>query len=137
MPPVNRVIGMKRLTHDFQQQRAEFGSYLKDLQKKRWKRQKEAAAELNISPEQFSDILRGKRLAPDHLLIRLAEKCDVPLEEILMRKYWPQLPLLTGIVEPAELPRDLMKELDPQEVEEVTRYAAFLLLRRRAEQVKR
>lgn len=128
---------MKRLNTNFQQRRAEFGSYLKDLIKKRWKWQKEAAADLDIHPEQLSDIVRGKRPAPDHLLIRLAEKCDVPLEEILMRKYWPQLPLLTGIVEPAELPRDLIKELDPQELEEVTRYAAFLLLRRRAERVER
>jgi len=75
-------------------------------------------------------IERGKRKAPDELLIQLAKKYQVPLEEILLNKYWPQLPLLTGIMKPAELIRDIQKELHPEDMQEVTRYIAFLLLRR-------
>lgn len=113
-----------------QQQRSQFGSYLKEMIKRRWKRQKEAAVELDISEEKLSYILRGKRTAPDSLLISLSEKCSVPLEEMLRKKHWPQLFLLTGIVEPAELTKNLVEELEEKELEELTRYAAFLLLRR-------
>ncbi|GAI95143.1 unnamed protein product, partial [marine sediment metagenome] len=72
----------------------------------------------------------GRRRAPDKLLIQLAKKYRVPLEELLRKKYWPQLPLLTGIMHPDELLTDLQKDLYPKEIEEVKRYMAFLLLRR-------
>jgi len=112
------------------QRRAKFGSYLKDLLKKQWRKQKEAAAELGISEEKLSHIVTGKRPAPDHILIMITEKCEVPLEELLRKKYSPQLPLLDGVMQPAELMRDLQKDLHPEDVEELTRYIAFLLLRR-------
>lgn len=117
---------------DFEQPRTKFGSYLKDLLKRRWGKQKNAAAELGVSEQQLSQYVNGKRTTPDNLLTRLAEECNVPLEEIMIRKYWPQLHFLTGIIAPAELVGDLRKELLPTEKEELTRYAAFLLLRRHA-----
>jgi len=123
---------MSQRSTNFEQQRDEFGNYLRKLLKRRWKKQKDAAGELGVSEEQLSQYVNGKRTAPVDLLERLAEKCDVPLEVILREKYWPQLHFLTGIVQPAELARDLAEELLPEEKVELTRYAAFLLLRRHA-----
>lgn len=111
-------------------QRGEFGGYLRGLIKKHWKRQKEAATDLGISAETLSHILSGRNTVPDNLLIIVSEKCGIPLEEILRMKYWPQLLLLTGIVDPKELTKNIVEELDEQELVELTRYAAFLLLRR-------
>ena len=111
-------------------QRREFGGYLRSQIKKHWKRQKEAATDLGISAETLSYILSGRNIAPDDLLIIVSEKCGIPLEEILRIKYWPQLLLLTGIVDPKELTKNIVEELDEQELVELTRYAAFLLLRR-------
>ena len=115
-----------------QQQQTDFGFYLKDLRKHRGLKQKQVARELGLKPECLSMIESGRRRAPDELLIQLAKKYRVPLEELLRRKYWPQLLLLTGIINPTELVTDLRKDLHPEEVEEVTRYIAFLLLRRAA-----
>lgn len=112
------------------EQQNTFGRYLKDLRKKKWPKQKDAADALGMKPETLSRIEHGKIRAPDELLVWLSQQCEVPLEEILMKKYWPQLPLLTGIMKPTELITDLTKELLPKEQEEVIRYAAFLLLRR-------
>lgn len=91
-----------------------------------------AALELGISAETLSYILRGKRQAPDELLTKISEKCNVPLEDILTRKYWPQMLLLSGIIEPSKITKNLLEELDPPELEEITRYAAMLLLKRYA-----
>ncbi len=113
-----------------QQQQTAFGLYLKVLRKRRRLKQKNVASELGIKPESLSMIERGKRKAPDELLLRLTEKYQVPLEELLLNKYWPQLPLLTGIMRPSKLVKDLQKELHPEDMQEVTRYIAFLLLRR-------
>lgn len=121
---------MSKRKNSSQQRQEKFGEYLRGLVKQRWHWQKEAADELGISEEILSRIINGKNFAPDKLLIILSEKCNVPLEEILRRKYWPQLFLLTGIIEPTELTTDLVDELNDVELEELTRYAAFLLLRR-------
>ncbi len=120
-----------KANHHQREQRIKFGSYLRSLLKQHWKKQKEAAADLGLSEEKLSFILRGRRTAPDNLLTIVSEKCGVPLEEILMRKHWPQLLLITGIVDPEELTRNIVEELDGQELAELTRYAAFLLLKRR------
>jgi len=122
--PLSRVVTMN------EHQQTAFGPYLKKLRQRRRLKQKNVASELRIKPESLSMIERGKRKAPDELLIQLAEKYQVPLEEVLLNKYWPQLPLLTGIMKPAELIRDIQKELHPEDMQEVTRYIAFLLLRR-------
>ena len=113
-----------------ERQKTAFGLYPKELRERRRLKQKNVASELGIKPETLSMIERGKRKTPDELLIQLAKKYQVPLEEVLLSKYWPQLPLLTGIMKPAELVRDLQKELYPEDMQEVTRYIAFLLLRR-------
>ncbi len=113
-------------------QQTAFGLYLKELRECRRLKQKNVASEVRIKPEVLSMIERGKRKAPDELLIQLAEKYQVPLEEVLLNKYWPQLPLLTGIMKPAQLVADLQKQLHPEDMQEVTQYIAFLLLRRTA-----
>lgn len=113
-----------------EQHQAEFGYYLRELRRHRGLKQKQVASDLGIKPETLCAIEKGKRSAPDEQLACLAQKYGVPLEEILRRKYWPQLRLLTGIMTPAELMEDLTKRLLPDEQEEVTRYAAFLLLKR-------
>ena len=107
-----------------------FGLYLKELRKRQKLKQKNVASELGIKQETLSRIEHGRRKSADELLIQLAKKYQVPFEEVLLNKYLPQLPLLTGIMKPAELVRDLQKELRPQDMQEVTRYIAFLLLRR-------
>lgn len=122
---------MSQQSTDFgYERRAEFGRYLEGLRKHQRLTQKKAAEQLGISPGRLSYIESGNRPVPDELLVRLAEEYHVPLEEILRRKYWPQLPLLTGIMHPDELLTDLQKDLHPEEIEELKRYMAFLLLRR-------
>lgn len=110
-----------------------FGRYLRDLRERVRPplTQKQVADEFHIN---LSDIERGERSASVELLIKLAKKYNVPVEDILERKYSPQLPLLTGIMRPTEVTEDLLKEIRPEEMqqieEEVKRYTAFLLLRR-------
>lgn len=113
-----------------QDRQAKFGFYLKGLRRRRGLKQKEVAGELGMKPESLSMIEKGSRRAPDQLLVELAEKYRVPLEELLRQKYWPQLPLLDGIMHPAELVKDLQQDLHPEDMEEVTSYIAFLLLKR-------
>jgi transcriptional regulator with XRE-family HTH domain len=127
---------MKQQSADFgQERRIKFGGYLRKLRGRR--KQKDVAPKLGLKPEQLSMIERGKRAATEQQLIMLAVGYNVPLEQILREKYWPQLSLLTGIIKPAELARDLISELDSKDQEEVTRYAAFLLLKRSAEALQR
>jgi len=122
---------MNQRSTDFgQQRRAEFGLCLKALRKKRGFTQEKVASDLGISAGELCLIEKGGRRAGDQLLVELAEKYCVPLEELLRKKYWPQLPLLTGIIEPAERIGDLQKDLHPEDVAEVRRYTAFLRLRR-------
>ena len=110
------------------QRQVDFGRYLRELREHRTNlTQKQVADDLHIN---LCDIEKGGRPASVDLLLRLAEKYHVPLEELLREKYRPQLPLLDGIIKPGELVRDLQKELHPEDSEELIRYAAFLLLRR-------
>lgn len=91
-------------------------------------------------PEGYlSQIETGNKPIPEIALLNVPAVYRVPAEEVLRRAYWPQLPLslLTAIMEPNELPKgiedyleDLEKELEETEKRELTRYAAFLLLRR-------
>lgn len=126
---------MSRQSTNFEKKRqAQFGSYLRDLRKRRDLKQYKVAEQFSVN---LSAIEKGDRPAPDRLLIELAEKYGEPLEELLRHKYWPQLPLLTAIMEPTELPKeieDYLKELEEElgkdDKKELTRYAAFLLLRR-------
>lgn len=115
---------------NFAQQRVKFGLYLRELRKEKRLTQKKVEDDLGIKHGRLSLIESGSRPISDQLLVRLADKYGVPLEELLRNKYWPQLPLLTGIMKPAELVMDLQKDLHPEDMEEVTRYIAFLLLRR-------
>lgn len=122
---------MERRGTDFGQQRqAEFGLYLRALREQRHLKQKDVASDLGISAAELCSIEKGYRRAGDQLLVELAEKYREPLEELLRRKYWPQLPLLTGIIEPTEHVTNLRKKLRPEDMQEVRRYIAFLLLRR-------
>jgi transcriptional regulator with XRE-family HTH domain len=109
------------------QRRVEFGHYLRELRERRVLQQKEVARELHIN---LCDIEKGGRSVSVAVLIRLAEKYNVPLEELLRKKYSPQLPLLDGIMRPTDLVKDLQQELHPEDMEELTRYIAFLLLKR-------
>lgn len=123
---------MSQKSADFGRQRqAEFGRYLRSLREQKKLKQKQVARELHIN---LCEIEKGRRSISEKQLRRLAEKYDESLEKILERKYSPQLPLLTGIVRPTELTEDLLNRLHAEEREEimkeVTRYIAFLLLRR-------
>ena len=113
------------------QQRVEFGRYLKDLRKNRKLTQAHVAGEFGVN---LCEIEKGNRSAPDKLLRKLAERYNVPLEQILERKYWPQLSLLTRIMRPTEVLEDLLEGIEPEERKEITReierYTAFLLLTR-------
>lgn len=125
-----RLIAMIQQSANFgQQRRAEFGRYLRDLRKRRGLKQYQVAGDLHIN---LSDIEKGKRPVDDELLIQLARRYGEPLGEMLMNKYWPQLPLLSGIMEPTKLVTDLNKYFYPEEVEEVMDYIASLLRKRTA-----
>ena len=116
------------------QRQAEFGRYLRDLRRRRNLTQVQVAREFGIN---LCEIEKGNRSAPDRLLSKLSERYNVPLEQILERKYWPQLSLLTRIIRPTEMIGDLLEGLEaiePEERKEITReierYTAFLLLTR-------
>lgn len=109
------------------QRRVAFGRYLRDLREDRGLSPKQVADELHIN---IWDIEKGGRPVSDQLLIQLARRYREPLGEMLMKKYWPQLPLLTGIMEPTKLVADLHKYLFPEEVEDVTGYIASVLSKR-------
>ena len=115
------------------QRQIAFGHYLRGLRKRIRPRltQKQVAAEFHIN---LCEMEKGIRPVSIELSINLARKYGVPVEEMLERKYSPQLPLLTSIMRPTEVGEDLMKELHPEEMkqieEEVKRYTAFLLLKR-------
>lgn len=90
---------------------------------------------LKIKGGHLSMIESGKRTAPDQLLIKLAKLYSVPPEALLIQAYWPQLAFLSTIMEPDKLPsrrlKDINNMLEKEEKEELNRYAAFLLLRRK------
>ena len=122
---------MNQSSADFgRQRRIDFGHYLKGLREDRGKTQTEVEGHLKIKHGRLSLIESGERPVSDQLLLDLAKEYNVPLEEILRARYRPQLYLLDGIMRPAELIRDLKEDLRPEDMEEVTRYIAFLLLKR-------
>ena len=111
------------------QRQVDFGRYLRELRERRGLSRTQVADKLHIN---IWEIEKGRRTISVDQLIRMAEKYDVPLEDLLRKKYSPQLPLLDGIIQPAELVKDLQQELHPEDMEELTRYIAFLLLKRAA-----
>lgn len=112
------------------QRREDFGHYLKDLRDKRGRKQMEVEDSLHMRHGRLSLIESGDRPVDEQLLEQLAKEYGVPPEELVMKKYWPQLPFPTGAIEPTEFLVELQKELRLDEVKEVRRYIAFLLLRR-------
>ena len=126
-----RGIAMNQQSTEFgQQRRADFGRYLKDLRDQRDRTQIEVEDSLHMKPGRLSLIESGDRPVSDQLLVQLAGEYGVPPEELVMKKYWPQLPFPTGAIEPTEFLAEFQKELRLEEVTEVRRYIAFLLLRR-------
>ena len=121
----------------------DFGDRLKEWRANAHLTLAQAATKLGImskSPEGYlSQIEAGDKPIPEAILLNIPKAYNVPAEEVLRRAYWPQLPLplLTAIMEPTELPKgienfleELERQLKEYEVRELTRYAAFLLLKR-------
>jgi transcriptional regulator with XRE-family HTH domain len=114
------------------QSRFKFGSYLRDLRKGKNLTLTKVAKDIGITCSYLSMIETGERGVTDRILKGLAGKYGVPLEQMIIKRYWPQLPLLAGIVEPTEDLSNLVKSLRSEEVEEVKQYIAFLRLRKAA-----
>lgn len=114
------------------QTRLKFGSHLRGLRKSQNLTLKKVAKDIGITDSYLSMIETGERRVTDRILEGLASKYGVPLEQMIIKRYWPQLPLLAGIIEPTEDLSNLVKSLRPEEVEEVKRYIAFLRLRKAA-----
>lgn len=119
---------------EFEKSRREhLGKYLKELREKRNFKQNEISEEFGIN---LHEIEQGHRPVTDDLLLNLSKKYDTSLEDILERKHWPQLRLLSCIIRPTEVKSDLLSEIESeltsQEIENITeeikRYKAFLLL---------
>lgn len=121
----------------------EFGEYLTKWREDADLTLEQAAPLLGIEckhPEGYlSQVETGQRPIPETALLNVPKVYKVQPEEVLRRAYWPQmyLSLLTAIMEPTELSKgiedfleELEKELEENEKRELTRYAAFLLLRR-------
>ena len=49
-----------------------------------------------------------------NLLLDLSKKYDTSLEDILERKHWPQLRLLSCIIRPTEVKSDLLSEIESE-----------------------
>ena len=127
---------MNQQSSNFGRQRQiTFGRYLRELRERIRPRltQEQVAKEFRIN---LCEIEKGERPVSVEVLINLAKKYGVSVEEILERKYSPQLPLLTGIIRPTELTKDLLDSIRPEEMQqiddEVKRYTAFLILRQAA-----
>ena len=117
----------------------ELGEYLTNLRKNNTSLNQAAAArELGFKTrQQLRNYEIGRTRPSGPILIQLAELYKVPPEEVLAKAYWPQLLLLTAIMEPSELPKkvedylkDLEKQLKEEDMQDLTRYAAVLCLRR-------
>lgn len=115
-----------------QQRRRDFGSYLKGLRNHNGLTLKKVAVDIEITAPYLSMIETGKRGAPDNLLKSLANEYNVTLEQLIVERAWPQLPLLAEIVNPTKDLSTLVKGLLPAEVEEVKCYIALLRLRKGA-----
>lgn len=122
----------------------EFGLCLKAWRKNAKLTLHDAAIRLGLeckSPEAYlSQIERGQRPIPERLLINVSNVYTIPAEEVLKEAYSPQLtlPILAAVTKPTALPkqiedylRDLEKELEDKDKEELAHYAGFLLVRRK------
>jgi len=116
----------------------QFGAYLRELRENRTSlSQAEAARQLGLKRRQDLNYYeKGDRAPSDSLLMNLAHLYHVPTAEVLERAYWPQLVLLPliAIIDPEQLPRDFIEELEKgleeEERIEITRHIKELLLRR-------
>lgn len=115
----------------------ELGTYLKRLRKENNLSMAEAARKLGLKYRQqlyYYEV--GRTLPSGSLLTKLAQLYHVAPDEVLERAYWPQLVLLPliAVIEPGQLSRDLIKELekglDDGERRDVTQYIERLLLSR-------
>jgi len=130
---LTKEISMAQKSSDFgKERRIAFGHYLRQLRTRPGKKKTQIEVERRIGMKsgRLSLIETGDRPIDDDVLLKLAEEYDVALEELLRERYRPQLSLLDGIMKPADLIKDLRQDLHPDDVEEVTRYIAFLLLKR-------
>lgn len=114
------------------QARLKFGSHLRGLRKSQNLTLEKVAKDIGITDGYLSMIETGQRRATNRILEGLASKYGLPLEQMRIKRDWPQLPLLAGIIEPTEDLSNLVKSLRPEEVQEVKRYIAFLRLRKAA-----
>lgn len=118
--------------------RTKFGAYLVNLRIQNTGLSTSAASlRLGLRGRQQLDHYEIGRTVPSLLiLIRLAELYKVPREEVIARAYWPQLILLpiTALIEPDQLPDDLVEEiekgLEESERRELTEFIESLLRRR-------
>lgn len=121
----------------------DFGHYLRKWRKEAGLTLEQAAPLLGLKCKRAEGYLSrfetGERPIPEEALLKVPRVYNRSAEEVLRRAYLPQLPLdlLTAIMEPTELPKgiedyleELEKKLEEKEKRELTRYAAFLLLRR-------
>lgn len=93
----------------------EFGAYLKRLRENNTDYiQAEAARQLDVSRQELNFYEKGTRVPSYPLLLRIAHLYHCPTAEVLERAYWPQLVLLPliAIVDPEQLSRDLIEELE-------------------------
>lgn len=116
---------------------AQFGAYLRELRENRTSfNLSEAARQLGLKRQGLFNYEKGDRAPPDSLLVNLAHLYRVPTAEVLERAYWPQLVLLPliAIIDPEQLPRDFIEELEKgleeEERREITRHIEELLRRR-------
>jgi transcriptional regulator with XRE-family HTH domain len=92
-----------------------FGAYLRRLRENNTDYiQSEAAQKLDISRQELNFYEQGTRVPSYPMLLRIAHLYHRPTAEILERAYWPQLVLLPliAIVDPEQLSRDLIEELE-------------------------
>ena len=129
---------MKRPKRNLKRQPSEkFGAYLRWLREENTELcQAAAARQLGLSRQELNYYEKGTRMPSYPLLIRLAHLYHVATAEVLERAYWPQLILLPliAIIEPEQLSRDLIEELErgleEEERREITRHIEELLRKR-------
>ena len=116
---------------------AQFGAYLRELRENRTSfNLSEAARKLGLKRQGLFNYEKGKRMPSDSLLMNLAHLYRIATGEVLEKAYWPQLILLPliAIIDPEQLPRDFIEELEKgleeEERREITRHIEELLLRR-------
>jgi transcriptional regulator with XRE-family HTH domain len=114
-----------------------FGEYLRRLREDNTEYiGAEAARKLEISRQELHSYEKGSRMPSYPMLLRMARLYHRPSAEVLERAYWPQLVLLPliAIVDPEQLSRDLIEELEKglrdDERQEITQRIKKLLRRR-------